>query len=84
MKESNDKDQTIIDSCKELLSRSWAVEIRHILREANKVADWIVKWATKLGVEEFELSLQLQDLIAIQEEDAQGVKLSKVRSGAVV
>lgn len=37
--EENDEDLTIIQNCKELLSRAWLIEIKHIFREANRVAE---------------------------------------------
>lgn len=41
----------LVDNCKKILQREWFVEVQHICREANRVADWLANWARnkKLG-----------------------------------
>lgn len=47
--EGSTEDQPIIHRCKELLARPWTTttEVKHIFREANRLSDWLVKWALK-------------------------------------
>lgn len=70
----------IIENCKELLSRPWVVEVRQILREANRAADWIAKWVMRLGVQEFELMLTLGDKGNILGDDELGVQFPRSRT----
>lgn len=41
------EDRAIVQECKEFLARDWSITIRHIFREANKIADWIAKWSAE-------------------------------------
>lgn len=41
-----------VDKCRRLLRRHWIVEITHIYKKANKVADWLENWALKLPISE--------------------------------
>lgn len=63
------EDQSIIKECKKLLSRDWFIEILHICREANKIVEWITKWASGQGVGIFELPRPPQELIELLEAD---------------
>lgn len=58
-------DRQIIVSCKELLARPWEVELKHTFREANRVLDWVAKWAVSRGVEVLELNFLPQELVDI-------------------
>lgn len=51
----NRKDRMLIQECKELLSRM-IVEIKHIWRGANRIADWIAKWAAHKGLRVLEMN----------------------------
>lgn len=44
------EDWALIQNCRELLDRQWVVEIKHIFRQANKVSDWLAKWAMRQGI----------------------------------
>lgn len=38
------RNRVLITRCKELLSRSMTIIVRHILREASRAVDWVAKW----------------------------------------
>lgn len=42
----------LIEMCLQLINNDYMVEIAHIYREANKVADWLARWALKQSVGE--------------------------------
>lgn len=68
--EGNSENQSIIQRCKELLARTWTVEVKHILREANRVSDWLVNWALKLNPCVVEMTCPPNQQSRILEEDA--------------
>lgn len=70
---SNEGDRVIVDSCKELLSRQREVKVEHVLKEANKVVDWLANWAMSLGFEERELLQPPLEMSTLLEEDAFGI-----------
>lgn len=35
----------LVDKCRQILQREWIVQIEHIYREANMVADWLANRA---------------------------------------
>lgn len=65
----NKEDQRAIDDCKELISRDWVLTIKHIGREANRVADQVAKWSARQEVGTFELLHRPQYLVVIMEEE---------------
>lgn len=64
-------DKMAIDECKELLTRNWIMEMRHIGREANEVADMIAKWAARQEFGVFEVAQPLDFLQTILKEEEQ-------------
>lgn len=53
---------SVVDRCKLLLSRGWSVEIIHLYREVNKVADWLANLALKKPIGEHILNIPPTDL----------------------
>lgn len=41
------EDCVLIQNCKELVDHPWVVQVKHIFREANRVPDWLAKWAMR-------------------------------------
>lgn len=66
------EDKPIIQSCKDLLSQAWKVEIKHVFREANKVPDWLAKWIMKHDMLVSELVQPPVNLLQVLDEDASG------------
>lgn len=69
---SNAEDERIVGCCKELISRSWVVEVRHILRVANKIADKVARTAMSQWIEALELFEPPSELSDMLEDDARG------------
>lgn len=76
---NSEGDQRIIDGYRELMSSSWDVELKHILREVNQAADLVAKRGSKLDVEMVKMWLPLTVLWRILEEDARGVRHVRAR-----
>lgn len=73
----NEIDRVIVDSCKKLLSCQWVVKVEQVLKEANRAADWIEKWALSLGFEKRELLLPPLEMNILLEEDALGIQFTR-------
>lgn len=43
----NADDRELTEGCKVLLTREWVVEVEHVFREGNRVADWLAKSAIR-------------------------------------
>lgn len=71
----NAEDRAVIQECREIISREWKIEIRHISREANKIADWIAKWAARRRVGTFELKNPPQELMELLIKDGREASL---------
>lgn len=38
-------DEVLVEKCKELIQTDWEIEVIHIYKEANTVADGVTNWA---------------------------------------
>lgn len=58
----NPDHQVIVQSCKGLMALEWSIEIKHVLKEANRAADWTTRWAARQETGVFELTELLSAL----------------------
>lgn len=67
----------MVENCIEFIKKDWSLEIEHIYREANLVADGVANLTTDMSTGLHMLEIPPEDVWRFLEEDSQGVAFTR-------